>query len=45
MRNPTRDQGKPFGFGNQVLISNHRQLLRSKSTVIKVAEKSEPEIP
>src|SRR6185503_13135070 len=27
MRNCTRDEGGPFGFGNQVLISSHRKLL------------------
>src|SRR4029077_13529699 len=30
-RNCTRDGGGPFGFGNQVLISSHRKLLRPKS--------------
>src|SRR5258708_5022297 len=30
-RNCTGDEGGPFGFGNQVLISSHRKLLRSKS--------------
>ena len=33
-------EGGPFGFGNQVLISSHRKLLRSKSVVVSVAEKS-----
>ena len=41
MRNCTRDEGGPFEFGNQVLISNHRKLLWSKATVVNVAEKSE----
>jgi hypothetical protein len=41
MRNCTRDEGGPFGFGNQVLISSHRKLLWSKATVVNVAEKSE----
>ncbi len=41
MRNCTRDEGRPFEVGNQVLISSHRKLLRSKSTVVNVAEKSE----
>jgi hypothetical protein len=41
MRNCTRDGGGPFEFGNQVLISNHRELLWSKATVVNVAEKSE----
>ena len=39
-RNCTRDEGGPFEFGNQVLISNHRKLLSSKATVVSVAEKS-----
>src|SRR5215211_7206701 len=38
MRNCTRDEGGPFGFGNQVLISSHRKLLRSKAVVVSVAE-------
>jgi hypothetical protein len=41
MRNCMRDEGGPFEFGNQVLISNHRKLLWSKATVVNVAEKSE----
>jgi len=41
MRNCTRDEGRPFEVGNQVLISSHRKLLRSKSTVVNVAEKPE----
>jgi len=28
----------PFGFGNQVLISSHRKLLRTKAVVVSVAE-------
>jgi hypothetical protein len=28
VRNCTRDEGRPFGFGNQVLIPSHRKLLR-----------------
>ena len=39
MRNYTRDEGGPFGFGNQVLISSHRKLLWSKTVVVSVAEK------
>jgi hypothetical protein len=31
MRNCTRDEGRPFEVGNQVLISSHRKLLWSKS--------------
>jgi hypothetical protein len=41
MRNCTRDEGRPFEVGNQVLISSHRELLSSKATVVNVAEKSE----
>src|SRR5262249_42864672 len=37
-RNCSRDEGGPFGFGNQVLISSHRKLLRSKVVVESVAE-------
>ena len=40
MRNCTRDEGGPFGFGNQVLISSHCKLLRSKAVVVSVAVKS-----
>jgi hypothetical protein len=39
MRNCTRDEGGPFGFGNQVSISSHRKLLSSKAMVVNVAEK------
>jgi hypothetical protein len=39
VRNCTRDEGRPFEFGNQVLISSHRKLLWSKTTVVNVAEK------
>src|SRR3984893_10109693 len=38
--NCTRDEGGPFEFGNQVLISSHRKLLWSKAMVVSVAEKS-----
>jgi hypothetical protein len=41
MRNCTRDEGRPFEVGNQVLISSPRKLLSSKATVVNVAEKSE----
>ena len=34
------DEGGPFEFGNQVLISSHRKLLRSKAVVVSVAETS-----
>jgi hypothetical protein len=40
LRNSTRDEGGPFGFGNQVLISSHRKLLSSKAMVVNVAETS-----
>src|SRR5215813_9369559 len=39
-RNYTRDEGVPFEFGNQVLISSHRKPLSSKATVVNVAETS-----
>jgi hypothetical protein len=35
-----RDEGGLFEFGNQVLISSHRKLLRSKAVVVNVAETS-----
>jgi hypothetical protein len=41
MRNCTRDEGRSFEFGDQVLISNHRKLLWSKVMVVNVAEKPE----
>ena len=41
LRNCTRDEGRPFEVGNQVLISNHRKLLWSKATVVNGAEKPE----
>ena len=37
-RNCMRDEGRPFGFGNQVLIPSHRKLLQSKAMVVSVAE-------
>jgi hypothetical protein len=40
VRNCTRDEGTPFEFGSQVLISSHRKLLSAKATVVNVAEKS-----
>jgi hypothetical protein len=40
LRNCTRDEGRSFEVGNQVLISSHRKLLRPKGTVVNVAEKS-----
>jgi hypothetical protein len=33
LRNCTRDEGRPFEVGNQVLISSHRKLLSSKAMV------------
>jgi hypothetical protein len=36
-----RDEGGPFGIGNQVLISSHRKLLSSKAMVVSVAGKPE----
>src|SRR6516162_10047192 len=38
LRNCTRDEGRPFEIGNQVLISSHRKLLLSKAMVVNVAE-------
>ena len=38
MRNCTRDEGRSFEVGNQVLISSHRKLLSSKAMVVNVAE-------
>src|SRR6516165_2334704 len=38
LRNCTRDEGGPFEFGNQVLISSHRKPLSSKAMVVNVAE-------
>jgi len=40
LRNCTRDEGRPFEVGNQVLISSHRKLLSSKAMVVIVAETS-----
>src|SRR6516162_4364328 len=37
-RNCTRDEGGPFGFGDQEPISSHRKLLRAKAVVVSVAE-------
>ncbi len=34
------DEGGPFGFGDQELITSHRKLLWSKAMVVSVAEKS-----
>ena len=38
LRNCTRDEGRSFEVGNQVLISSHRKLLLSKAMVVNVAE-------
>ena len=38
VRNCTRDEGRPFEVGNQVLTSSHRKLLSSKAMVVSVAE-------
>ncbi len=40
LRNCTRDEGGPFGFGDQELIPSYRKLLWSKAVVVSVAEKS-----
>ena len=40
LRNCTRDEGRSFEVGNQVLISSHRKPLSSKAMVVNVAEKS-----
>src|SRR4249920_1578332 len=40
LRNCTKDEGRSFEVGNQVLISSHRKLLSSKAMVVNVAEKS-----
>ena len=37
MRNCTRDEGRPFEAGSQVLASNHCKLLSSKAMVVSVA--------
>ena len=34
------NEGRSFGFGNQVLIPSHRELLRSKAMVVSIAETS-----
>ena len=39
MRNSTRDEGGPFGFGDQEPIPSHCKLLRSKAVVVSVAVK------
>src|SRR5262249_3944155 len=37
-RNCPRDEGGPFGLGNQVRIPSRRKLLRSKAVAVSVAE-------
>ncbi len=37
-RNYIGDEGRSFGFGNQVLIPSHGKLLRSKAVVVSVTE-------
>src|SRR6266480_1147850 len=38
VRNCTKDEGRPFEVGNQVLTLSHRKLLSSKAMVVDVAE-------
>src|SRR5262245_25885083 len=45
VRNCTRDEGGPFGFGNQVSISSHRKLLSPKAMVVSIAENVGTTIP
>jgi hypothetical protein len=40
MRNCLKDEGGPFGFGDQEPIPSHRKLLWSKAMVVSVAETS-----
>jgi hypothetical protein len=40
VHNCTRDEGGPFEFGNQVLISSHRKLLRSNVVVVDLGLRS-----
>ena len=44
MRNCSRDEGGPFGFGDQEPIPSHRKLLRSKAVVVSVAVKLGPKV-
>jgi hypothetical protein len=39
MHNSTRDEGGPFGLGDQEPGSSHCKLLRSKAVVVSVAAK------
>jgi len=43
LRNSTRDEGGPFGFGDQESVPSHRKLLRPKFVVVNVAEKAGPD--
>src|ERR1700730_1240394 len=45
LRNCTRDEGRSFEVGNQVLISSHRKLLLSKAIVVNVVEGGGREYP
>ena len=40
MRNCSKDEGGPFGFGDQEPIPSHRKLLWSKAMVVSIAETS-----
>jgi hypothetical protein len=44
MRNSTRDEGGPFGLGDQELSPSHCKLLRSKAVVASVAVKVRTEV-
>jgi hypothetical protein len=44
MRN-CRDEGGPFEFGNQVLITSHRKLLRSKAVVASYPQSGPADYP
>ena len=45
MRNCTRDEGGPFGFGDRELIPSHRKLLLSKAMVVNIQETSGRPVP
>ena len=44
MRNCTRDEGRSFEAGSQVLASNRCKLLSSKAMVVSVAVKLGPKV-
>jgi hypothetical protein len=44
MRNSIRDEGGPFGLGDQEPIPNHCKLLRPKAVVVSVAAKVRTEV-